>query len=51
MSENQNQGCIKCGHTEVEEGTLSATGSGLSTEFYKQDRNRSRDFIDLFFGG
>ena len=21
------------------------------TEFYKQDRNRSRDFIDLFFGG
>ena len=27
MSENQNQGCIKCGHTEVEEGTLSATGS------------------------
>ena len=28
MSENQNQGCIKCGHTEVEEGTLSATGSG-----------------------
>ena len=29
MSENQNQGCIKCGHTEVEEGTLSATGSGM----------------------
>ena len=23
MSENQNQGCIKCGHTEIEEGTLS----------------------------
>ena len=55
MSENQNQGCIKCGHTEIEEGTLSATGSGLSkfldVQHNKQDRNRSRDFIDLFFGG
>lgn len=26
----EHQGCVKCGHTEVEEGTLSATGSGLS---------------------
>ncbi len=65
------KGCIKCGNTEIEEGTLSATGSGLSkvfdvqhnnfttitcskcgyTEFYKKDKNRTTDMIDLFFGG
>ena len=39
MSENQNQGCIKCGHTEVEEGTLSATGSGLSKFLDVQHNN------------
>ena len=27
MTENTGNGCVKCGHTEVEEGTLSATGS------------------------
>ncbi|EEQ79754.1 zinc ribbon domain-containing protein [Staphylococcus warneri] len=67
----EHQVCVKCGHTEVEEGTLSATGSGLSkvfdlqhnnfititckncgyTEFYKDDKNRKSDIIDLFFGG
>lgn len=67
----EHQGCVKCGHTKVEEGTLSATGSGLSkvfdlqhnnfititckncgyTEFYKDDKNRKSDIIDLFFGG
>ena len=39
MSENQNQGCIKCGHTEIEEGTLSATGSGLSKFLDVQHNN------------
>ena len=33
MTENTGNGCVKCGHTEVEEGTLSATGSGLSKMF------------------
>ncbi|PHK48745.1 zinc ribbon domain-containing protein [Staphylococcus edaphicus] len=71
MSEETQKGCVKCGHTEIEEGTLSATGSGLSkildlqhnnfttitckncgyTEFYKVDKNRKTDIIDLFFGG
>lgn len=27
MTGNTGNGCVKCGHTEVEEGTLSATGS------------------------
>lgn len=71
MTTELDQGCVKCGHTEIEEGTLSATGSGLSkvfdlqhnnfttitckncgyTEFYKADKNRTTDIIDLFFGG
>ncbi|NWK84617.1 hypothetical protein HYE69_07315 [Staphylococcus sp. GSSP0090] len=71
MTAEPEKGCVKCGHTEIEEGTLSATGSGLSkmfdlqhnnfttitckncgyTEFYKADKNRKRDIIDLFFGG
>lgn len=71
MTTESDQGCVKCGHTEIEEGTLSATGSGLSkvfdlqhnnfttstckncgyTEFYKADKNRTTDIIDLFFGG
>ncbi len=33
MTGNTGNGCVKCGHTEVEEGTLSATGSGLSKMF------------------
>lgn len=35
----EHQGCVKCGHTEVEEGTLSATGSGLSKVFDLQHNN------------
>ena len=30
---------MKCGHTEIEEGTLSATGSGLSKMFDVQHNN------------
>ncbi|BFL66608.1 MULTISPECIES: zinc ribbon domain-containing protein [Staphylococcus] len=33
------KGCVKCGHTEIEEGTLSATGSGLSKMFDVQHNN------------
>ena len=71
MAAETHKGCVKCGHTEVEEGTLSATGSGFSkifdlqhnnftaitckncgyTEFYKVDKNRTTDIVDLFFGG
>ncbi|MGY3479733.1 zinc ribbon domain-containing protein [Staphylococcus cohnii] len=71
MAAEAHKGCVKCGHTEVEEGTLSATGSGFSkifdlqhnnfttitckncgyTEFYKVDKNRTTDIVDLFFGG
>ena len=29
----EQNGCVKCGHTEVEEGTLSATGSGLYLKY------------------
>ena len=69
MAAETHKGCVKCGHTEVEEGTLSATGSGFSkifdlqhnnfttitckncgyTEFYKVDKNRTTDIVDLFF--
>ena len=35
----EQNGCVKCGHTEVEEGTLSATGSGLSKVFDLQHNN------------
>lgn len=33
------KGCMKCGHTEVEEGTVSMTGSGLSKMFDIQHNN------------
>ena len=39
MTGNIGNGCVKCGHTEVEEGTLSATGSGLSKMFDVQHNN------------
>lgn len=39
MTGNTGNGCVKCGHTEVEEGTLSATGSGLSKMFDVQHNN------------
>lgn len=39
MSEAQDTGCIKCGHTEVEEGMLSATGSGISKLLDLQHNN------------
>lgn len=35
----EEKGCVKCGHTEIEEGTLSATGSGLSKMFDVQHNN------------
>lgn len=35
----EQNGCVKCGHTEVEEGTLSATGSGLSKVIDLQHNN------------
>ncbi|MFI6127049.1 zinc ribbon domain-containing protein [Staphylococcus pasteuri] len=35
----EQNGCVKCGHTEVEEGTLSETGSGLSKVFDLQHNN------------
>ena len=39
MATESDQGCVKCGHTEIEEGTLSATGSGLSKVFDLQHNN------------
>ncbi|WP_436861761.1 zinc ribbon domain-containing protein [Staphylococcus caeli] len=33
------KGCIKYGYTEIEEGTLSANGSGLSKMFDVQHNN------------
>ena len=36
---SEEKGCVKCGHTEIEEGTLSATGSGLSKMFDIQHNN------------
>lgn len=33
MAAETHKGCVKCGHTEIEEGTLSATGSGFSKIF------------------
>ena len=35
----EEKGCMKCGHTEVEEGTVSMTGSGLSKMFDLQHNN------------
>ncbi|WP_420802020.1 zinc ribbon domain-containing protein [Staphylococcus saccharolyticus] len=29
----EEKGCVKCDHTEIEKGILSATGSGLSKMF------------------
>ena len=50
MTGNTGNGCVKCGHTEVEEGTLSATGSGLSKMFDVQHNNfKTITFKNCFY--
>ncbi|MCD2198414.1 MULTISPECIES: zinc ribbon domain-containing protein [unclassified Halobacterium] len=39
MSPNEHDGCPKCGHDEVDVGSISATGSGLSKLFDIQTNN------------